>query len=60
MYYFLLLRCHIRNQLHLKNRKNLDTSWKRLTDDRRRLRIITNKDTYLEKIKALKNFNKSI
>ncbi len=60
MYYFLLLRCHIRNQLHLKNRKKLDVSWKRLTDDRRRIRIITNKDTYLEKINALKNFNKSI
>jgi len=60
MYYFLLLRCHIRNQVHLKNRKNLDLSWKRLTDDRRRIRIITNKTTYLEKINALKNFNKSI
>ena len=56
MYYFLLVRCHIRNQLHLRNRKKMDVSWKRLSDDRRRLRIITSKKTYLEKMKALKNF----
>lgn len=59
MYYFLLLRCHLRNQIHLRNRKNLDTSWKRLSDDRRRLRVLNSKTTYLEKIKALKNFKNS-
>jgi len=59
MYYFLLLRCHLRNQIHLRNRKNLDVSWKRLSDDRRRLRVLNSKTTYLEKIKALKNFKNS-
>jgi len=34
----------------------MDISWKRLSDDRRRIRIITSKKTYLEKIEALRKF----
>ncbi len=39
-YYFLLLRCHISNYSHIRNRNNLDKSWKRLGDDRRKLRFL--------------------
>lgn len=39
-YYFVLLRCHISNYSHIRNRNNLDKSWKRFVDDRRRLRLL--------------------
>lgn len=35
-----LIRFHISNQIHLRNRRRLDISWKRLLDNRRRLRVM--------------------
>ncbi len=40
MYYYTLLRCHISTQMHIRNRNNLDKSWKDLLDKRRRLRVV--------------------
>jgi hypothetical protein len=38
-YYYLLLRFNISNYSHIRNRSNLDKSWKKLLEDRRRLRV---------------------
>ncbi len=40
MYYYTLLRFHMSNQMHIRNRNNLDKSWKNLVDNRRRLRVL--------------------
>ena len=49
MYYYSLLRCHISNQMHIRNRNNLDKSWKDLLDRRRMLRVLEN--NYLRSLK---------
>ena len=38
-YYFSLLRFHISNQLHLRNRKIFNKSWDRVLKNRRLLRV---------------------
>ena len=40
MYYFTLVRFHISNQIHIRNRRNLDKSWKEVLERRRRLRVL--------------------
>lgn len=42
-YYYALVRFHISNQIHLRNRRKLDKSWKRVLEARRRLRVVTPK-----------------
>jgi hypothetical protein len=42
-YYYLLLRCHVSNYSHIRNRKNLDKSWKFLLENRRKLRVLQTK-----------------
>ena len=49
LYYYSLLRCHISNQMHIRNRNNLDKSWKDLLDRRRMLRVLEN--NYLRSLK---------
>jgi len=39
-YYYQIIRVHLSNQSHIRNRKNLDISWRRLLEDRRRLRVL--------------------
>jgi hypothetical protein len=50
-YYYLISRIYISNKCHIINRNLLDVTWKRLSEDRRRLRIhemkqIKNKEIY--------------
>ena len=49
MYYYSLLRCHISTQMHIRNRNNLDKSWKYVLDTRRQLRVI--QSNYLRSLK---------
>lgn len=42
-YYYALVRFHISNQIHIRNRRNLDKSWKHVLEARRRLRVVTPK-----------------
>jgi hypothetical protein len=51
LYYYSLLRYHIANQLHIRNRRNLDKRTDELLKAQRRLRIMTDRMKYLEKIK---------
>ena len=50
-YYYSLLRYHVANQSHIRNRKNLQKGTDELLKAQRRLRIMTNRMKYLEKIK---------
>ena len=38
-YYYLISRIYISNKCHIINRNILDVTWKRLSEDRRRLRV---------------------
>ena len=50
-YYYLLLRYHMANQSHIRNRQNLEKGTEELLKAQRRLRIMINRMKYLEKIK---------
>ena len=39
-YYYTLARFHISNYIHVRNRQNLDKSWKDVLECRRRLRVL--------------------
>jgi len=60
MYYYYLLRFNISSRTHLKNRRNLDKSWRRHIEDRRRLRVASNDKSIFEKIKELMNIPKGV
>ena len=51
LYYYSLLRCHISTQMHIRNRNNLDKSWKDVLEKRRRLRVVE-----MSYLKALNNY----
>ena len=51
LYYYSLLRYHIANQNHIRNRQNLEKGTEELLKAQRRLRIMINRMKYLEKIK---------
>jgi len=51
LYYYSLLRYHVANQAHIRNRKNLEKGTDELLKAQKQLRIITERMKYLEKIK---------
>jgi hypothetical protein len=51
LYYYHLFRFHVSNQYHIRNRANLDKSWKDLLEKRRKLRVISSQKSMFEKIK---------
>ena len=53
-HYITLARFHIYNRIHLIHRNNLDKSWKRVMDERRKLRVMMKKEKYF---KLLKKYN---
>jgi len=57
LYYYSLLRYHIANQLHIRNRRNLDKSWNDVIEMRRILRVMNNKDSYVKKLKRYNFIN---
>lgn len=60
LYYYYLFRFNISSRIHDFNRKNLDKSWKRVLEDRRRLRVSDSEKSTLEKIKELMNIPKGV
>ena len=50
-YYYHLLRFHISNQTHIRNRYRLDKSWKDLLEKRRKIRVMSSQKPLLDKIK---------
>ena len=50
MYYYHLLRFHISNQLHIRNRINLEKSVKSLLENRRKLRVISKQPSIFQQI----------
>lgn len=41
-YYYQMLRFHLANKHHIRTRNALDKTWKKLSDERRKLRVIEN------------------
>ncbi len=60
MYYYYLMRFNISSRIHDFNRKNLEWSWKRVLEDRRRLRVAESDKSTLEKLKELMNIPKGV
>jgi hypothetical protein len=50
MYLYYLLRFHISNQYHIRNRINLEKSGEKLLRDRRKLRVISNQPSMFQRI----------
>jgi len=57
MYYYALLRFHISNKIHMIHRKNLDRSWKKVTYRKRKLRVISNRESYIKQLMKYKHNN---
>ncbi len=51
LYYYHLLRFRFYNKIHIRNRENLDKSWKKVLETRRRLRVVSGQKPMIEKIK---------
>ena len=60
LYYYYLMRFNISSRIHHFNRINLDWSWKRVLEDRRRLRVLSSDKSTLEKLKELRNIPKGV
>ena len=60
LYYYYLMRFNISSRIHHLNRRNLDWSWKRHLEDRRRLRVLSSEKSILEKLKELMNISKGV
>jgi len=58
LYYYHLLRFHISNQIHIRNRSRIDKSWQDVLEKRRRLRVISSQKSYFQKIKEYEIFKK--
>lgn len=54
MHYLILARFHVYNKIHLIHRNNLDKSWKRVQEERRKLRVSMKREEY---IKLLDKYN---
>lgn len=53
-YYYHLLRFHIYNQIHIRNRTKFDKSWTDVLESRRKLRVISGQKSLFQKIKEYK------
>jgi len=51
LYYYHLLRFHVSNQMHIRNRARFDKSWQDVLEKRRRLRVVSGQKSYFQKIK---------
>ena len=56
LYYYHLLRFHVSNQMHIRNRARFDKSWQDVLEKRRRLRLFQVKKSYFQKIKEFEIF----
>lgn len=54
LHYITLARFHVYNRIHLFHRSNLEKSWSRVMDERRKLRVMMKNDDYF---KILKKYN---
>ena len=50
-HYVVLCRFHIYNKIHLFHRYNLDKSWNRVQNERRKLRVMMDKKDYYKLLK---------
>jgi hypothetical protein len=53
-HYIILARFHAYNKIHLIHRNNLDKSWSRVHNERRKLRVLMNRKDY---VKLLEKYN---
>ena len=60
LYYYYLMRFNISSRVHYFNRIRFENSWKRHTEDRRRLRVAESEKGILEKLKELTNIPKGV
>ena len=49
LYYYHLLRFHVSNQMHIRNRARFDKSWQDVLEKRRRLRVISSQNHIFKK-----------
>lgn len=54
LHYITLARFHVYNKIHQIHRSNLEKSWARVMDERRKLRVMMKNDDYF---KILKKYN---
>ena len=55
-HYYLISRVYVSNKIYSINKKYLDTTWQRLSEDRRKLRFYESQKLQAEaKAKAFKN-----
>ena len=59
MYYYYLMKFNISSRIHQFNRNQLNKSWERHINDRRKLRIISEKENYFQKMIKIMNISKS-
>jgi hypothetical protein len=53
IYYYHLIRFHISNQLHIRNRINMEKTTKNVLENRRKLRVITNQPSLFQKLQSI-------
>lgn len=54
LHYITLARFHVYNKIHLIHRNNLDKSWSRVQNQRRKLRVDMKREDY---VKLLEKYN---
>ena len=54
LHYITLARFHVYNKLHQFHRGNLENSWNRVQDERRKLRVMMKRKDY---VKLLEKYN---
>lgn len=57
MYYITLTRFHIYNKIHNIHRNNLQKSWYRVQEERRKLRVGMERESYFKILKKYKMNN---
>ena len=59
LHYITLVRFHFYNKIHLYHRNNLDKSWNRVQNERRKLRVMMDKKDYYKLLKKnnINNFS---
>jgi len=59
MYYLTLVRFHVYNKIHQIHRNNINKSWERVMEQRRKLRVSMDRKGYIELLKKnnINNFS---
>lgn len=60
LYYYYLLRFNISSNIHNFNRINLDKSWKKHLENRRKLRVASSNLGIINKVKDILNIPKGV